>query len=106
MKLKFRHGLINSRVKLPSRSGPTWFPSYGFFFPAAEANFAEDAEDVALAQRARVFTGTRASLVRGDFVAVGLSRLTLLSDQGAGDGRCHLPEKWAEPPGWTYGLLL
>lgn len=76
---------------------PTWFPSYRSFLSAAEANFAEDAEDVSLAQRSRVFTRTRASLVGGDLFAVGLSGLALLSDQGAGDGRRHLPERWTEP---------
>ena len=66
----------------PSVSGcePTWFPSDGSFLPAAEANFAEDAEDVSLTQRPRVFGRTRASLVGGDLLAVGLSGLTFLSD--------------------------
>lgn len=75
----------------------TWFPAYWSFLSAAEANFAKDVEDVSLTQRPRVFTGTRASLVGGDLVAVGLAGLALLSDQGAGDSRRHLPDRWAEP---------
>lgn len=85
---------------------PTWFPSYRSFLSAAEANFAEDAEDVSLAQRPRVFTGTRASLVGCNLVAVRLAGLALLSDQGAGDGRRHLPERWTEPLRTKYLLLL
>lgn len=46
-----------------------------------------------LAQRARVFAGTGAPLAAGDLVVVGLAGLTLLPDQGAGDGRRHLPPR-------------
>lgn len=81
-----------------SPNKPTWFPAHRSFLAAAEADFAEDVEDVALAQRPRVFSRAGAPLVGGDLLAVGLSGLTLLSDQGAGDGRRHLPERWAEPP--------
>lgn len=77
---------------------PTWFPSYRSFLSAAEAHFAEDAEDVSVTERLLLFSRTRASLVGGDLVAVGLASLTLLSDQGAGDGRRHLPERRTEPP--------
>lgn len=76
---------------------PTWFPAYWSFLSAAEANFAKDAEDVSLTQRPRVFTGTWASLVSGDFVAVGLAGLALLSDQGAGDSRRHISERRTKP---------
>lgn len=80
-----------------TQSKPTWFPPYRSFLPAAEADFAEDAEDVPFTQRPRVFTRTRASLVGGDLFTVGLASLALLSDQGAGDGCCHLPKRWTEP---------
>lgn len=76
---------------------PTWFPANWSFLSAAEANFAKDAEDVSLTQRPRVFTGTWASLVSGDFVAVGLAGLALLSDQGAGDSRRHISERRTKP---------
>lgn len=79
--------------KSAGRCEPTWFPSHRSFLSAAEADFTEDAEDVSFAQRPRVFSWTRASLVGGDLFAVGLSGLTLLSDQGAGDGRRHLPRE-------------
>lgn len=72
---------------------PTWFPANRPLLPAAESDLAEDAEDVSLAERARVFAGAGALLVGGDLLVVGLSRLALLSDQGAGDGRRHLPEE-------------
>lgn len=71
---------------------PTWFPPYRTLLPTAEANFAEDAEDVSLAQRPGVLTGTGALLVGGDLLVVGLAGLALLPDQGAGNGRRHLPE--------------
>lgn len=72
---------------------PTWFPAYRPLLPTAEADFAKDAEDVSLTQRPWVFTGTRAFLVGGNLLIVGLASLTLLSDQGAGDGRRHPPEE-------------
>lgn len=98
-----RHPHTRHRSKPPPAPGPgscqpTWFPPYGPLLPAAEANFAEDAEDVPLAQRAGVFAGAGATLVGGDLVAVGLAGLTFLTDQGAGDGRRHLPERRTEPP--------
>lgn len=54
------------------------------------SDFAEDPQEMLLAYRAGVFTGTRATFRSGDSVAVRLPRQAFLTDQGAGD-RCHLP---------------
>lgn len=82
----------------------TCFLSCGFLLLPAEANFAEDAEDVPITQWSRVFSWTRASLVATDLFAVGFSSLTLLSDQGAGNGCCHLPKGKLFAPGCEDAL--
>ncbi|KAF3848317.1 hypothetical protein F7725_021345, partial [Dissostichus mawsoni] len=69
--------------------------------PPDQAHLAEDAEDVSLTQRPRVFVfaGTRPPLVvGGHLLGVVFSGLAPLSDQGAGDGRRHLPENQRNKP--------
>lgn len=69
----------------------TWSPPNGSFLAAAETDFAEDPQEMPLAERAGVFAGTGATFRSRDPVAVGFPRLAFLPDQGAGD-RGHLPE--------------
>lgn len=69
----------------------TWSPPNGSFLAAAETDFAEDPQEMPLAERARVFAGAGATFRSRDPVAVGFPRLAFLPDQGAGD-RGHLPE--------------
>lgn len=67
-------------------SGPllTWSPPHWPLAAAAEAYFAEHPENMPLAQGAPVFAGAGAALGGRHPVAVGLPRLPLLPDQGAG----------------------
>lgn len=67
----------------------TWSPPHRPLAAAAEAHFAEYPENVPLAQGAPVFAGAGAALGGRHPVAVGLPRLSLLPDQGAGDRRSH-----------------
>lgn len=69
----------------------TWSPPNGSFLAAAETDFAEDPQEMSLAERAGVFAGAGATFRSRDPVAVRLPRLAFLPDQGAGD-RGHLPE--------------
>lgn len=71
-------------------------PPHRPFPAAAEAHFAEDPQDVPLAEGAPVLAGAGAALGGGHPVAVGLPRLPLLPDQRAGDSRCHR-RSWAPP---------
>lgn len=72
-------------------------PPHRPFPAAAEAHFAEDPQDMPLAEGAPVLAGAGAALGGGHPVAVGLPRLPLLPDQRAGDSRCHR-RSWAPPP--------
>lgn len=72
----------------------TWSPPHRPFPAAAEAHFAEDAQDVPLTEGAPVLARAGAALGGGHPVAVGLPRLPLLPDQRAGDSRCHR-HSWA-----------
>lgn len=76
---------------------PTWSPPSGWsFLAAAETDFAEDPQEMALANGTRIFAGAGTAFSSGDAVAVWLPRLAFLTDQGAGD--CgHLPRGRAEP---------
>lgn len=69
----------------------TWSPPNGSFLAAAEADFAEDPQEMPLAEGAGVFAGAGTTFRGGDPVAVRLPRLAFLADEGAGDGG-HLPE--------------
>lgn len=69
-------------------------PPHRPFPAAAEAHFAEDAQDVPLTEGAPVLARAGAALGGGHPVAVGLPRLPLLPDQRAGDSRCHR-RSWA-----------
>lgn len=69
----------------------TWSPPNGSFLPAAETDFAEDPQEMPLAERAGVLAGAGATFRSRDPVAVRLPRLAFLPDKGAGD-RGHLPE--------------
>ena len=78
-------------IKKQESTALTWSPPHGSFFATAEADFAEDPQEMPIAQRAGVFARAGATLRGGDPVAVRLPRLAFLTDQGAGD-RGHLPE--------------
>lgn len=69
----------------------TWSPPNGSFLAAAETDFAEDPQEMPLAERAGVFARARATFRSRYPVTVRLPRLAFLPDQGAGD-RGHLPE--------------
>lgn len=82
----------------------TWSPPHGPLAAAAEAHFAEYPEDVPFAQGAPVFAGAGAALGGRHPVAVGLPRLSLLPDQGAGYRRSHSCSAWAPGPGLHCAL--
>lgn len=83
-----------SRSPRPRPAVLTRSPPHRPFPAAAEAHFAEDPQDVPLAEGAPVLAGAGAALGGGHPVAVGLPRLPLLPDQRAGDSRCHR-RSWA-----------
>lgn len=78
-------------MKKKKSTSLTWSPPDGSFLAAAETDFAEDPQEMPLAQRAGVFAGAGAPFRSRDPITVGLPRLAFLPDQGAGD-RSHLPE--------------
>lgn len=86
----------------------TWSPPHWPLATAAEAHFAEYPEDVPLTQGAPVFAGAGAALGGRHPVAVGLSRLSLLPNQGAGYRRSHSCSARAPGPGLhcTFGISL
>lgn len=77
----------------------TWSPPHWPLAATAEAHFAEYPEDVPLAQGAPVFAGAGPALGGRHPVAVGLPRLSLLPDQGAGYSRSHSCPARAPDPG-------
>lgn len=82
----------------------TWSPPHWPLAAAAEAHFAEYPEDVPFAQGAPVFAGAGAALGGRHPVAVGLPRLSLLPDQGAGYRRSHSCSARAPGPGLHCAL--
>lgn len=79
----------------------TWSPPHRPLAAAAEAHFAEHPEDVPFAQGAPVFAGAGAAFGGRHPVAVGLPRLPLLPDQGAGYRRSHSCSARAPGP-WLH----
>lgn len=82
----------------------TWSPPHWPLAAAAEAHFAEYPEDVPLAQGAPVFAGAGTALGGRHPVAVGLPRLSLLPDQGAGYRCSHSCSARAPGPGFHCAL--
>lgn len=82
---------ISKKKKKKKSTALTWSPPNGSFLAAAETDFAEDPQEMPLAERAGIFAGAGATFRSRDPVAVWLPRLAFLPDQGAGD-RGHLPE--------------
>lgn len=85
------HQYLLRRKKKKKSTALTWSPPNGSFLPAAETDFAEDPQEMPLAERAGVLAGAGATFRSRDPVAVRLPRLAFLPDKGAGD-RGHLPE--------------